>query len=41
MENRMFDTPIKSDFQPPYCLKQGSKLTFNVVGSCKFDCPDG
>lgn len=41
MENRMFGPKMTDDSQPPFCMKEGSTLTFNVVGSCEFDCPDG
>lgn len=39
--NRQVETKSLHDHQPPYCFNQGSRLTFNVVGSCEYDCPDG
>lgn len=41
MGNREIETKTIDDFQPPYCFKEGSRLTFNRVGSCEFNCPDG
>lgn len=41
MGNRQVETISRNDLQPPYCFKDGSRLTFNTVGSCEHDCPDG
>lgn len=41
MGNHQVETQRSNNFQPPYCFKDGSRLTFNVVGSCENDCPDG